>query len=231
MESLQKVLDYFQLLVRYIVSGFTFIIALALLNKNELTNYADSLFIVSPWILVATAMILGILTYAIHQALFDRLFYRICIWIYKWNNDIPTELETQIKETYLSKKKPDKIKNKHIRFALFTQTYLRRNAKDPIVLGIQKEMDTKFALLNFMYCTVYALLMATLVTITCNQGNTSITTFSTTQCTFSLISAIAIWCVAIIYDYNITLREMWTVKSYFQPIEPTKNVAPVEKKS
>lgn len=172
MEDLKNIFYNIQIILRYVVSGFISVIVIGYLD-NGCHGYLKAISLISPWILVALSAILGIITYGIHQAIFDKLFYQFFICRYLRNHTLDTSLSTQIRTWITGTRNNDKLnedkivaeinKANNIRFALFSQTYLRRSSEDPIIVGIQKELDKKLAMLNFLYCTFYSLCFISLI--------------------------------------------------------------------
>ena len=229
MDDLKNIFYNIQIILRYVVSGFISVIVIGYLD-NGCYDYLKDISSISPWILVALSAILGIITYGIHQAIFDKLFYQFFICRYLKNHTLDTNLSKQIR-TWITdtqnndKPNEDKIvaeinKASNIRFALFSQTYLRRSSEDPIIVGIQKELDKKLAMLNFLYCTFYSLCFISLIIMFKHLmlESKDCGLYHPDRIIGVLILSGVVIFSAGLYDYRTTVREMWVIKHFFQEI-------------
>ena len=232
MNEIKSIADYLNILLRYVIAGIVTVLVLCYVD-DKCNAYFHNIILLSPWLLFAIACMLGLLIYSIHQSLFDWLFHIICIRIYKIRHKVPADLEDQIKAWLKVARKDIKdidAKSKsayNMRFELFNQTYLRRASKNNQTLIIQGEMDKKLALLNFLYCATYSLMLSPIMLYIKYHFIDGHQITEMFQYGFHLyrlqgvfICGLIILCSAVFFDYRTTKREIWASIYFFQEIKP-----------
>jgi hypothetical protein len=225
MNEVKPFLDYILLALRYIVAGFVCLIVLfyidtSLYNKillGQVTN--QHLFIT-----LFFSGLTGITIYALHYAFLDKIFYWITLIFYSITRKFPEKLRADIKNWNLQhyKCRRGKIASKnwaHAREYLFTlvsQTYLRKVSADLKVRELQKEMESKLALLMFLYGCCYATIIFPLF-----YKSLFTTSISPDRIITIRIIGFIILGLALRFDWRITLREMWICQNFYQEIDKT----------
>ena len=253
MTAIRAVLDYLQFLLRYIVAGIIAVLVCIYIDESCF-KMLDQLLYSSPVTVAIITCTIGVLIYAVHQALPDKIFYWICLGCYTAWHKLPDALEDGINNwNRLSGKIPESKKpepdtttektgfwatikkilsfiQRHnmIMFGLFGQNYLRKASDDPQVKSIQGGMENKLALLNFLYCTFYVMLFIPLFFLfkhdmICGQMQCSHDVISI-RSKISMISSAVILLLALLFDYRIVKREMWTVQYFFQAAQAGKKI-------
>lgn len=215
-----NIIDYLHLLLRYILSGFVSIVVLMFVNYQANVKF-QQMWIQSGWSVIILAGVAGILIYTIHLALFDKYFYRLSIYDFKSSRKLPSIISQEISlhtKDYLEQKSKNDLKTErtlNILFALVSQTYLRKNSADESVRRIQHDMETRFALLTFLYCSFYSLVFIPLAFFIFKKSFTG-HFISTDRCYLSIFAGLLVLIAAINFNFRITRREMWVVKHYPQ---------------
>jgi hypothetical protein len=233
MREIKSIADYLNILLRYVIAGIVTVLVLCYAD-DQCNAFFHKIILLSPWLLFAIACMLGLLIYSVHQALFDWLFHVLCIRIYKIRHEVPADLEGQIKAWLKLVRKDKNIRDKsksvyNMRFELFNQTYLRRASKNNQTLCIQGEMDKKLALLNFLYCATYSLLLSPILLYVKYHFIDGHQISQMFQYGFHLYRLQGIFIcgqislsAALLFDYRTTKREIWASIYFFQKIEPDK---------
>lgn len=243
MDSLKEIFGAVEIILRYVVSGF-----IALLSLSYLDNVCFDLLcdfsLISPWLIFGIAIIVGISLYAIHQALFDKFFYQRCLITYLKKRVLDPRLYSDVVERrkqlneVKSNESSGNISATEIRFELFSQSYLRRASGNETILAIQKIMDQKLALLNFLYCASYSLLISLILGFGHQffSENSRITTLDFFH--FGVILAILVVTIMAAFrlDLRVTEREMWAIQHYYiehfsvsEPSKPVRKAVFIEK--
>ncbi len=220
MTEIKTFLDYIVLSLRYIISGFVCILVILyvdekhnlIISLKEITN--QQLFFS-----LGFASLAGVCIYAIHYAFLDKVFYWIILVVYRlfrkhdprlykeiteWND---SHLRVQIKFF----RKHEFATSREYLFALVGQGYLRKSCDNNKVKAIQKEMETKMALLMFLYGCCYALILVPILYEFLFKG--AINPEKTTNVRWL---GILFLLVALRFDWRITVREIWITKNFFQ---------------
>lgn len=215
-----NIIDYLHLLLRYILSGFVSIVVLMFVNYQANVKF-QHMWIQSGWSVIILAGVAGILIYTIHLALFDKYFYRLSIYDFKSSRKLPAIISQEISlhtKDYLEQKSKNDLKSErtlNILFALVSQTYLRKNSADESVRRIQHDMETRFALLTFLYCSFYSLFLIPLTFFIFRKSFTG-HLINIDRCYLSMLAGLIVLIAAINFNFRITRREMWVVKHYPQ---------------
>jgi hypothetical protein len=222
------VFENFHQALRYIASGFITFAVLSFLNWEIWQDFLNGSEYVTLFYLLFI-IILGILNYAIHIAFLDKLFYRLVIYLYFRCHKIPEIITDSISEwdekTTIngSLKKPSSKKpySKKISFVLFSQTYLRKISEKNSVRGIQSEIDKRLALLMFLYCSSYSLIIIPVLYLI--KHKICEHTFPDSDfCTFwikilSLIGfGVFVLIIGLTFDKRILKREIWALEYFPQ---------------
>jgi hypothetical protein len=230
MNEIKSIADYLNILLRYVIAGVVTVLVLCYAD-DQCNAFFYNIILLSPWLIFAIACMLGLMIYSVHQALFDWLFHVLCIRIYKIRHEVPTDLEVQIKEWLKLVRKDKNIRGKstsvyNMRFELFNQTYLRRASTNNQALSIQAEMDKKLALLNFLYCATYSLLLSPLILYVKYHFIDGHQISQMFQYDFHLyrlqgifICGLISLSAALLFDYRTTKREIWASIYFFQEIK------------
>lgn len=235
--TISNVLEYLLIALRYIASGF---VAMAVYAYFYMPEYQEIKDLGGSLILVAATI--GIITYALHFATMDKIFNGCSIQNFLDKNKLylPEILKKQIYDwdqakgesgfitkednTYkLNYKKYQtffnhKIKRK-ILFALSNQAYLRSLSNNQVLVSMQKQLEKRLALLNFLYCAFYQLVIIDLYYLLSNipfcKGDADF------FLKFSMIIIVAIIFIFSVRRFNnrICEREMWMAENYGQNIE------------
>ena len=268
-KSFTPILEYLHLALRYIASGFVAVGVYIFLYKPCFEEFKD----LSAFLVFITATI-GIITYGLHFATLDKVFYGWSIIHYLKKNQcfIPAILKTQIIDWQNAKKNggflesdilkyldkeyalkmpenkaaraivrvllPSKKLRKFLRdkpffriktnnrikryllFALASQTYLRNISNDESLVKLQSHVEKRLALLNFLYCSFYQIVVITLY-FTINK---LFPVYSLSEPEKVKIALLAIFAFLLIYsairfNRRICSREMWLVENYSQKVE------------
>ena len=200
-DPLDKVVSSLGTILRYIAPGFVALFCLSTVSLEFSVFEVDG---VQAWAVVVGASLVGVMIYAVHNGVFIRgIWWPLIVWL------------------HLKKKKhpfmPDRYKDKSVRdvmWELDTERWKRRSSVDTEVKTIQAQFDKWAELLNFMYCSSYAMiglpfyteLMACLNLI-CSKGIKS--------CRWAIpaVGLFILFC-ALISEYGITKRALWAAKEY-----------------
>lgn len=250
---LTSILDYLLIALRYIASGFVALAVYTYLYNPQLTEMKGI-----GGILIFAAATIGIVTYALHFATLDKVFYGICVkkFVIETNGFLPAILYTQINDWEKAKGKNDfdfkqvvekrykkkteevnneeenttevfsqnKIKRK-ILFALANQTYLRSLSNNKMLSEMQKQVEKRLSLLNFLYCSLYQIVIITLY-FTITHIDTNATIYWPYVWKILLLFAIAGLFLYSAYKFNcrICSREMWLVQNFEQSVDEIKRI-------
>jgi len=203
-DVVDKVLSHFETMLRYVASGFVtiFFIKGAGLRFEPFCGISEKLY---PWAVVIGAILLGIAIYAVNSAvLVPVIWWRFFVWQYRvrrypW---IPSE--------YKNYPVSDLMYN------LVTQRWLRRASKNRNVKCIQNELDKWSAMLNYLYCSSYPIIVVAI----CLKIQES--KFTLKFWIILLVGLFLLFC-ALISDCRITDYEFRTWRAY-----PVGNETPVE---
>jgi hypothetical protein len=227
MNEAKSFFDYISIALRYIIAGFVCLVVLlyidtSLYDKILLGNITNQHLLVTLFL----AGLAGIMTYALHYAFLDKIFYWITLVAYSVTRKFPENLRTDVKNWnklhYKWRNGWIASKNwSHQReylFSLVSQTYLRKVSTDLKVRELQKEMETKLALLMFLYGCCYATIIFPLL-----YKWLSITNISADRVTTIRIIGFIILGLALRFDWRITLREIWICQNFYQNIDKTED--------
>lgn len=223
MNEAKSFLDYISIALRYIVAGFVCLIVLLYIDTTLFDKIIEAkienqhLFIT-----LFFAGLTGITIYALHYAFLDKIFYWLTILFYSITRKFPENLRTDIKNwnsTHYKWRNKNLITKNwcHAReylFALVSQTYLRKVSPDLRVKELQKEMESKLALLMFLYGCCYATIIFPLLYKLLFASHVDTDKIVTVRIIGFLILALALR-----FDWRITLREIWITQNFYQNIE------------
>jgi hypothetical protein len=221
MEAAKNFTDYLQVLLRYIASGIVTVMLIVYVHDKSLqfcSNYLEK----SPWAVLVLAGTIGVLIYAIHHSVLDKLFYALSIFIYRCRRKVPVRLIEAVKTYHKATSKsrlPAKGNENYwrLKFALFTQCYLRRSSKVDFIVSIQQEVDKKLALLNFLYCCFYSFSGIVIAFLYNYYFDTAAAEKFNSERVYQIaIGAVILLFGAVCYDYEITKREFWLIENWFQ---------------
>ncbi|HPF96972.1 MAG TPA: hypothetical protein PLZ00_06090 [Mangrovimonas sp.] len=233
---MKQIFDSISVILRYIASGFIAVLAYMFL-------YNDSSFINSDsfWFLLFLSVSIGLITYAIHIAYLDKVFYRYVAYrLFKKSSNIVVALQAAILDCdtkmgydkHQSRKfDKSKVDENDLIFALLTQTYLRNVSENVIVKNLQRLMEKRLALLSFIYCSFYQIAIL-IIYFAITEGvlhrHGTITEEQITNLIFLSIGAILMLIFGISFDKRICVRDIWAVVQFYQCIDPQGQTAQVQ---
>lgn len=228
MENLKTILEYFQLVIRYLATGFVSVFVLIIALPINTGSLAVA-HINTVWVILGLSGIAGLLVYGIHVACLDNFFYGITIKKLKEDYLLPAKF---IKETETKPATPPKpfkdiyISTKSIIFRLMIQSSLRRVSDKKTISAIQEQMDTHYALLVFLYTTFYNLIaIPVLIFLFFELPANGIKNIEFDPLRFFLILiGLLILVCARILDKNITQKEFYMVENYWREVEDPKTM-------
>lgn len=224
-DTIKDLFDYLQIILRYIAAGFVTIVVLMLVDSN-LREYYLSLFKDYFWMMTMAVGVTGILIYAMHHACLDSIFYKLSVWLFKKNYTIPDVLlnDINVNNTIVFTPRMDKKNtngtdsslppsSSQIIFSLMSKSIIRKSGGSLFLRNFQKELETKLAILMFLYGSFYSM---TLIPWCYKLIALSLHKDSTIDCkmlfVFTIIGLI-IGAMALLFDYNLTKRECWLAAS------------------
>ncbi len=229
-QTVKQVTESVSVLLRYIASGFIAVLAYIFLY----TDYTY-LQINNAWVLVILAASIGLITYALHISLLDKLFYKGKAYrLYEQYAHKCENIKNAIAENAKimnEKNSPDccihrpMTKSEYI-FILQTQTYLRNASLNDTVKHIQRQMEQRLSLLAFLYCTLYQIIILIvyfLVTKFVIPENNEITSEQAVNCSFLIIGVCILVAFTHKFDYRICRREIWAIAQFYQSV-PSQSV-------
>ena len=205
-------LDFFKALVRYIASGFIFMIVLEYLRHD--TSIWSFTKDNANWTLILVAAICGVLIYAIHAAFLDDFLYRISLWwLIRKQRGREFYLPNEFKKTI---QKRGKIKNmpiSEIMFRLTTYRYLREGEKTEEMKGIQSRLDQLLTLLVFLYTSSYSLILLPIVFIIKDifKSTPSVVYTIDKQLYLIVFCGLFLLISGFVLDLKITKRELYII--------------------
>ncbi len=237
--GIKTLLDYIHIFLRYIASGFVAVGVYFYLYSPALPNLKDD----GMFLVFVTATI-GFVTYALHYATLDKVFYAWSVMYFLKQGgmkNLPPELSNQIVNWERLKGDSDfkqgkifegisqgqilrtnfngAVKRKLL-FALASQTYLRNLADNPKLKSIQTQVESRLAMLNFLYCSFYQVTFILLV-FSLKNFDFSLSFNETLVFKFVLLLLLDLLLIvsAIKFNRRICCREMWLVFNFPQTIE------------
>lgn len=235
--TLTSILEYIHLTLRYVASGFVAVGIYVFLYDPEITEFKDlSAF------LVFMAAVIGIITYGLHFATLDKIFYgwSIIRYLEKNNSFLPVVLTEQIVDWQKTQgladfenenilkglddfgiegaEARDTIK-RYILFSMANQTYLRIISKNELLVSLQNQVEKRLALLNFLYCSCYQIVVITLYfSITKPVDLSDLTSDDTIRVYILFLFAGLILYSAFRFNVRICGREMWLIENFPQKV-------------
>ena len=204
-------LDLFKALIRYVASGFIFIIVFAYFRHDTsiwgfTTNNTN-------WTLILVAIICGILIYSVHTSFLDDIFYRISLWwLVRHQKGREFYLPNEFKKFVLIKGKHQQMPMSKIMFNLTTYRYVREGERTEEMKALQNRIDHLLALLVFLYTSSYSLVfLPVLFSIKyVHPSNTSLLTWDKQ---YWLVEILGIFLLLSGFrlDLKITKRELFII--------------------
>lgn len=205
-DLIDSTLAHLETILRYIASGFVALLVLTLVYSGfELLNPSSG-GEYPAWVTLLVAALTGITIYAVHTSIIVRFLWWlvVCFHIrfahHKW---LP----------------PKKKSAKQVMWDLDTARWKRRGMSDPEVSAIQRELNRWAALLNYVYCSSYPLLIIPICVRLAQPSEVS-----AWWPWLSASGALLLFC-ALFSDNAITKRELWAVATY-QKSESTTDTEP-----
>lgn len=141
-------------IIRYIAPGFVVLFLLLALGVNieGFQNYPNDKYLY--WVIPIGAALLGVLTYALHICVIVRIIWLPLIMLIhrRWDNSFMSKKEKSQSTTDLL-------------FKFDTQRWKRRVSEAPEIKSIQSELDKWGAMQSFIYCSSYALIVISLLSL------------------------------------------------------------------
>ena len=215
MDSTKNILDYINILLRYVASGLVAVFTYMYVKGYGIDSCKDYKETSTVILLLTVAGVIGLFAYSIHHALIDKCLYYLSISFYLKNNRAPDNLkkitEGWNKKTNLKRKIRARM-NRGFMFQLINQTYLRKSSENKQLSNIQKEISSSLAVLNFLYCSLYFLIIIPTYFYFRLGSNKDLIYNVYFLAGMVFLSAVS-------YDYSTTRREMWVVDNFFQDPE------------
>jgi hypothetical protein len=185
-------------ILRYVAPGF---IAVAVLHATDNKYNLSPSLLGNPYpreILIAFALIIGPLIYALHANAIIRIIYLTVakMWIF---------FSERAREKYKISKN---IRMRDKTFEIDSERWKRRGNKDDEVISVQHELDKWADMLNYMYCSSYCLIFIPLYVKIARP-------ISVCNCYWQLILSGSIVLIACLYsEKRLIERDIWAQKEF-----------------
>lgn len=225
MNEAKSFLDYISLALRYIIAGFVCLIVLLYID-NTLYTVLIKEKIENQHLIITLffAGLTGITIYALHYAFLDKIFYWITLFFYGITRKFPENLRKDISSwnsqhyRWIRKSHKNWCHAREYLFALVSQTYLRKTSADLRARDLQKEMESKLALLMFLYGCCYATIVLPLFYGFLFNSNVIQERVVNVRYIGFVILALALR-----FDWRITIREIWITQNFYQTTYHTED--------
>lgn len=192
-EMLEKLLSHIDALLRYIAPGFVALFTLMAVKANiDLFQYYPT------WAIMVLAALIGVTIYSLHTAVIVQVLGWAVIKFHLWKKHHPF-----VPDNYST------LSVFRVSFNLDTERWLRRSSRDERVRNLQMELDKWSAMLNFLYCSSYLLIVIPLYLV--DSQSKPISNWWHLFC----IGVFMLF-FAIISSFRIINRQFWIVKTYPQ---------------
>ncbi len=213
-------LELFKALIRYVASGFIFILVFAYFSHD----YSIGTFTGenTNWTLILITVICGILIYSVHASFLDDFFYHISLWwLVRHQKSRELYLPKEFQKIIVTKGKAQRIPISEIRFNLTTYRYLREGGFTEKMKGLQNRIDHLLALLVFLYTSSYSLILLP-IAFSINYVSLSNSSLLTWDKHFWIIELLGIFLMLSGFklDLKITKRELFMILEN----EPKKDI-------
>lgn len=193
-ELINNALARLETLLRYVAPGFVLLLLLMLLDPPLRTKALNGN--IPAWMVVLSAALAGVGLYSVHTGVILRLvFWRAVVALLikcsPWLQ--PSDRSKSARE---------------VMFHLDTERWSRRASADREVVIIQGELDRWASLVNFLYCSGYALIVAPLIAL--ERGSTS----ESHYWLVCLLGGLLLLVFACISNYGMTDRALWAATKY-----------------
>ena len=192
-EIFEKILSHIDALLRYIAPGFVALFTLTALKGNtDLLQYHPT------WAIIVLAALIGVTIYSLHTAVIVQVLGWVVIKLHLWKKD-----HSFVPDNYST------LTVFQVSFNLDTERWVRRWSRDERVRNLQMELDKWSAMLNFLYCSSYLLMLIPLYVMVSESKPISNWWHLFCIGVFMLF-------LAIISSFRIINRQFWMVKTYPQ---------------
>lgn len=231
MKEISTVLEYLQLGLRYVASGFVSVgIYMFLYPQQHIDVSKDS------WFLLLLSAALGTITFALHFATADKYFIGRSLGSFYENNNryIPEILIKHINQWQIVKNqaqikfegdKLNQAQKAKIIFAMANQNYLRLMSSKPEIKVLQSDFQSRKSLVDFLYCSFYqicALILLFLVQEVSTQTGAG-HFFDFDMLKVSRIGILVAFGIGLLlaankFNNRICSRNMWIITNYPQEL-------------
>ena len=194
-DVIDKILSRIDIILRYIAPGF--VALFVLLASAPCIRLFQNQSVYPTWTVVLAAALVGVLVYSVHTGATVHGFAFLIIFLYKRYLKYPG-----VPDEYQSKR------SINVMFDLDTERWLLRNSPDKKVQGIQSELDSWSAMLNFLYCSSYLIVLIPLYLRFSYPSEIS--------CYWWHLFCLGVLTLifALISSFRIITRQFWAVKTY-----------------
>lgn len=216
--NMKQIVDSVSVVLRYIASGFIAVLAYVFLFGIELSSFGEH-----SWYLVFLSASIGLITYAIHVAFLDKIFYKNSAFnLYQKSNKCVPELQEALIECdrkmgfdkFSSGFDKGKVDKDDLVFTLVSQTYRRSASENRTIKNLQRLMEQRLALLSFIYCSFYqvsvVLIYFATITLLVN-GIETICKISIINFLFLFAGNVLLFVFSRAFDKRICKREIWAL--------------------
>lgn len=197
-DLLEKALSRIDTIIRYIAPGFValFVILACATDIHLFQNQSNSVY--PAWAIVVAAALAGVLVYSVHTGAIVHGVALLIIPLHKRYLKYPEISEHRSKRSV------------NVMFDLDTERWLRRCSRYEEVRNIQDELDKWAAMLNFLYCSSYLMILIPLYFRFSHPSKVSCYWWH-----LSCLGALMLL-FALISSFRIITRQFWALKRYPQ---------------
>ena len=197
-DILEKALSRIDTIMRYIAPGFValFVLLTSAPNIHLFQNQSNSVY--PTWAIVVAAALAGVLVYSVHTGAIVHGVALLIIPLHKRYLKYPEVSEYRSKQSL------------NVMFDLDSERWLRRCSPHEEVRKIQGELDKWAAMLNFLYCSSYLMILI--------PSYLRFSYPSMVSCYWWHLSCLGVLMLlfALISSFRIITRQFWALKTYPQ---------------
>jgi len=190
-------------LLRYVAPGFAALFVWAVVVEKKANGCGDIAGGgYSTWALAAVAAACGFLIYALHVCFMGRVFWRpLILWMHL--------SKEQHRWISAEQRKAAKAGLDGLLLELSVSRLQRRVSDDAEVRAVQKGLDKWAAMLNFLYCSSYAMIVVPLL-VMCPQTEVTESAWAD----FVIILGVVCLVAALASDHMRAWRDLWAAATY-----------------
>jgi len=190
-------------LLRYVAPGFVALFVWAVVVEKKADGGGDIAGGgYSIWALAAVAAVCGFLIYALHVCFVGRVFWRpLILWMHLGKE--------QHRWISAEQRKAAKAGLDGLLLELSVSRLQRRVSDDAEVRAVQKGLDKWAAMLNFLYCSSYAMIVIPLL-VMCPKTEVTESAWAD----FVIILGVVCLVAALASDHIRVWRDLWAAATY-----------------